>query len=81
MYKITVVNLETGDTCVDVEARTICAGIQSEHASQSLSCGEGTAFDWLAAVVGAEKAINKALADKRIKMLYDLNAISEAEED
>lgn len=59
MFRITIVDLATGKTDLDVEASAICAGIQvpSENAARSIASMDGPATHAAFAIDAAETSI------------------------
>lgn len=69
MFKITIVDLATGKTELDVEASAICAGIQvpSEDAARSIASLNGVAMQAAYAIDAAKSAIANFHKDPRIE--------------
>lgn len=78
MYKITVIDLDTGETCVDDTVRCICAGTKTDDETGAgvLTCGGGTALDYVRAMLAAENAIQQTLkTDPAIRAAYQISKI------
>lgn len=69
MFRITIVDLATGKTDLDVEASAICAGIQapSEGAARGIAILNGGAMQAAYAIAAAKSAIANFHKDPRIK--------------
>lgn len=74
MFKITIVDMETGETEVDAEASCIIGGLQipKEKAAQVLGFIDGPVKDVCYALDAADNAIRKVKEDPRIDASYSL---------
>jgi hypothetical protein len=68
MYKVTVIDLDTGETEIDATVSCICGGIQipAEESEQVMVFLDGAAVDAHYAMDAAEKAVAHLMKDPRI---------------
>ena len=74
MFKVTIVDLNTGKTDAEFEASAICAGFQipSEGRSRATACLAGPAINAAYAIEAADSARETFLDNDRVSRAYNL---------
>lgn len=74
MFKVTIVDLDTGKTDAEFEASAICAGFQipSQGGAQATACLAGPIIDAAYAIDAADSARKKFLDNDRVSGAYNL---------
>lgn len=74
MFKVAIIDLETGKTDAEFEASAICAGFQipSEGGARATACVAGPVIDAAYATDAADSARKKFLDNDRVSGAYNL---------